>query len=131
MPCSESGSGEPPRDPRHRLGQRYERLAADYLRGQGFEVIHQNYRTGHLEIDLIAHQRDLLVFVEVKAARSAKAFGHPAEWVDRRKVECLTRAARRYVAENDIGQCDLRFDLITFTGGKLEHYPDAFQVEEE
>lgn len=129
MPSSESDSDSPRKDPRHRLGHQYEQVAADYLRRQGFDIVHENYRTGHLEIDLIARSAGVLVFVEVKAARSEKAFGHPAEWVDRRKVERLVRAAQRYVAENDVDRCDLRFDVITFTGGKLEHYPDAFRAE--
>jgi putative endonuclease len=130
MPSSDSESGKRRRDPRHRLGQEYEQVAADFLRRQGFEILHSNYRTGHLEIDLVAQSEGLLVFVEVKAARSERAFGHPAEWIDGRKVERLTRAAQRYVAENDIGRRDLRFDVITFTEGKLEHYPDAFRAEE-
>jgi len=110
-------------------GRRYERLAADFFRANGFEVRAQNFRAGAREIDLIVQRDRLVVFVEVKAARD-ESFGHPAERVDGRKREHLVAAARRYMGENDLSGCDLRFDCITFVGGQIEHYPNAFLVEE-
>ena len=111
-----------------RKGHRHESLAATYLEQQGFTVIERNWRAGHKEIDLIVRRESLLVFVEVKAA-GGKKFGHPAEWVDRAKQQNLLQAARHYLAENEIQTMDLRFDVITFQDGRLEHFPDAFQAE--
>jgi len=48
--------------------------------------------------------------------------------VDKRKVANLTEAAQRYLADNDIRGCDVRFDVVTFTDGRLEHYPNAFEA---
>jgi putative endonuclease len=106
-------------------GRAFEDRAAEFYRQQGFEIIQQNYQAGHKEIDLIVRRENLIVFVEVKSSRS-RAFGHPAEWVDDRKRQNLTEAARQYVSEQAITNTDLRFDVVTFVDGKLEHYPDAF-----
>jgi putative endonuclease len=126
MPSSKKPT--PNRRNRVSTGRSYERLAARYLEQQGFEVLERNWRAGPLEIDLIVHRGDLLVFVEVKAANT-KSFGHPATWVDSRKVEHLTQAARRYIIDKNIEGCDFRFELVTFTGGELEHYPGAFTAD--
>jgi len=55
-------------------------------------------------------------------------FGHPVEKVDRRKIINLTKAARQFVIERDISGCDLRFDIVTFVNGELEHFPGAFEA---
>jgi len=116
-----------PRRSSTETGRRYERLAADFYRSKGFEVLQQNYRDGSREIDLIVRMGDLVVFVEVKAARSG-SFGHPAERIDQRKIRHLTRAAQRYVENEGVSGCDLRFDLVAFSDGRLEHYPNAFEA---
>lgn len=126
MPCSDEGSR---RRSNVQIGRDYEARAADFFRNQQYEIIEQNWRTGRREIDLIVRKDNQLVFVEVKASRGT-AFGHPAEWVDQRKIELLTQAARSYVAGNKISGVDIRFDVITFTEGKLEHYPNAFDAPE-
>ncbi len=107
----------------------YEKLAADFYRQQGFQIVERNWRTGRLEIDIIVRKEDLLVFVEVKSASSRK-FGHPAERVDEKKTVNLTRAARQYLIDNNVENCDLRFDVVTFVNGQLEHFPSAFNAEE-
>ena len=122
MPCCEPDS---PGTSNFRRGQQYEKLAAEYFQERGFEIIARNHHEGHLEIDLIVRDSKQLIFVEVKSA-STKGFGHPAEWVDRRKRERLIRAAQSYLQKNDFEGLDLRFDVVTFVGGQLEHYRDAF-----
>jgi putative endonuclease len=121
-----SSNDQPPRR-RGRVarGRAFEDRAAEFYRKQGFEIIEQNYQAGHKEIDLIARRENLIVFVEVKSSRS-RAFGHPAEWVNDRKRQNLSAAARQFVSEQAITNTDLRFDVVTFVDGELEHYPDAF-----
>lgn len=109
-------------------GHAFEKAAEQLLIKQGFEIVERNWRTGHKEIDLIVRKRNLLVFIEVKSSRTTK-FGHPAERVDKRKIKHLTEAAEIYIEKNSIVGYDLRFDVVTFTNGKPEHYPDAFGVE--
>jgi putative endonuclease len=110
---------------RTRRGRTFETLAADFYVGQGFVVLERNWRAGHKEIDLIVRKDRQVVFVEVKASFS-KEFGHPAERIDKKKIQNLIDAANRYIAEHGLAGVDLRFDAVTFDNGKLEHYPDAF-----
>lgn len=114
---------------RVQTGRSYEKLAARYFQEQGFEILERNWQDGPREIDLIVGQNDLIVFVEVKSSMSKK-FGHPVERVDQRKVNNLIRAARRYLVVKDISHHDLRFDVVTFIDGQLEHFPDAFTAPE-
>ena len=65
------------------------------------------------------------MFVEVKSSRTKK-FGHPVEWISRRKIRNLTEAAQQYLVAKGIENTDLRFDVVTFSDGQLEHFPDAF-----
>lgn len=125
MPSSE----DKPRKGRGKLlkGRHFEDRAAEFYQQQGYEVLERNWRAGHKEIDLIVRRDNQLVFVEVKASFS-KEHGHPAERVDRRKIEHLTKAAQAYIEEAEITNYDLRFDVVTFDRGKLEHFPDAFSA---
>ena len=87
----------------------------------------RNWRAGHKEIDLIAIKDKLILFVEVKSAATTR-FGHPAERVDTKKIKNLSAAAEQYLLVHDLTGYDLRFDLITFLDGHLEHYPNAFEA---
>lgn len=120
-------SKDHPSEKRRRLetGQTFERLAAVFFEQNGFEILQRNWRTGRREIDLIVKKGNLIAFVEVKSA-SSKKYGHPANRVDERKVTNLTKAAQQYLIDNKIEGYDLRFDVVTFVNGKLEHFPDAF-----
>ena len=109
-------------------GRNFESRAADFYIQQGYEILERNWQAGHKEIDLIARQGDVVAFIEVKSSHGV-AFGHPAEWVTRAKIKKLIAAASQYIVENKIEGCDFRFDVITFEGDKMEHFPNAFQVE--
>ena len=114
---------------RVKIGRSYEALAAHFFLDSGYLILNRNYRAGQKEIDLIVQKGNSLVFVEVKSASSTR-FGHPAERVDKKKINNLIKAAQQYLIENKIEGCDLRFDVVTFVGGELEHYPAAFEIEE-
>ena len=81
------------------------------------------------EIDLIVSKDNVVAFVEVKGAAS-RQYGHPSEKVDKRKQAHLTEAAQQYIDQKKLTEVDLRFDVVTFTGGELEHYPAAFDATE-
>ena len=116
-------------DRRVQTGINFERLAGRFFVQNGFEILERNWRTGHREIDLIVKKDNLIVFVEVKSASSQK-FGHPVDRVDNKKVANLTRAAQQYLIDHSIEDCDLRFDVVTFVQGQLEHFPNAFPASE-
>lgn len=114
---------------RRAVGHGYETLASEYYQTQGYQVMHRNWQAGHKEIDLVVRTDDTVVFVEVKSS-STDRFGHPSERVDKKKRVNLTQAARQYLMEEKLANVNLRFDLITFVNGKLEHYPNAFEATE-
>ena len=111
------------------LGRRGEERAAEYLRRRGYLILERNYQTREGEIDIVAQQGDVLVFVEVKTARSL-SFGHPQGWVSCRKRAHLVRAALAYMAEIGDLETNCRFDVIAIVMSakkiKLTHIPDAF-----
>jgi putative endonuclease len=88
-------SEEAPGDRRKRLGNLGERLAAGYLRRQGYLILETDWRCQAGQVDLIARDGEQLVFVEVKTRRSQRA-GLPEEAVTRAKKERLIRLAESY-----------------------------------
>lgn len=86
------------------FGRVGENSAAIYLEKNGFNIIGRNVYVGRCEIDIIAENGDLLLFVEVKTRRQApdvkSIYGRPASAVDREKRQNLMSAVRRYLHEN-------------------------------
>ena len=96
-----------------RKGACGERIAALYLSLAGYRILETNYRTGHLEIDLVAEISDCLAFIEVKM-RGSVSFGTAIESIDRRKLARLRRAARGYMSERPLRRrySTYRFDVV-------------------
>lgn len=111
--------------PKQQKGSRGEDLAAAFLENLGYKIIHRNYRLSHLEIDIIARDKNCLVFVEVKNALTDD-YGHPAAWINIKKQQHLRRAVQAYIDNNNIGDLDFRIDAITVYKGEIEHYKAAF-----
>lgn len=98
-----------------------EDVAVNYLKQNGYEILEQNYFYNHGEIDIVAKDGNVLVFVEVKSRRSTR-FGEPEESVTPKKQELLRRTAEGYVSEKNIGEMDCRFDVVSviMKDGKAE-----------
>ena len=102
-----------------------EKMAEKYLAGKGFSIIARNYRFRRSEVDLIAREKEMLVFVEVKY-RKNNAYGNPEEFVTMKKQELIQQAAENYVIENS-WKGRIRFDIISITGNDdIFHLIDAF-----
>ena len=112
------------------LGNKGEMLASRYLMDKGFAVLRYNWKSGHKEIDLIACERDTLVFVEVKS-RSDEEFGNAYDAVTPQKIRKLISAAEAYVMKYKI-DTPYRFDIVTVVGKcepyRIEHIRDAFHA---
>jgi putative endonuclease len=95
------------------VGESGERIAGEYLRLSGYRILETNYRSGHLEIDLIAERNGCLVFVEVKTRRD-DSFGGALEAVGRSKLRNLRMAARIYLsgAPGKARYTEYRIDLV-------------------
>jgi len=85
----------------NRRGEPAENLAAAFLEGQGLKVLERNYRCRFGEIDIVAASGAVLVFVEVRARRSA-AFGGAAGSITAAKRRRLVVAARHYLARRRV-----------------------------
>ena len=111
------------------VGKTGEALARQYLEGRGYRILEANWRYRRAEVDLIAMDGKVLVFVEVKT-RSSAAFGRPEEFVTSYKEQLIVEAAIAYMEA--IGHdWELRFDIIAIlyrndNDYQLEHFPDAF-----
>ena len=91
-------------------GAAAEALAARFLAARGLTIVARNYRCRSGEIDLIARERDTLVFVEVRL-RSSDAFGGARASITAAKRRRLERAAGHYLAQIG-GEPPCRFDAI-------------------
>jgi len=110
-------------DPRQRFGRYGEEVAAEHLRRKGFEILARNVRTALGEIDLVALDGEVVVFVEVKARRGAGGL----EAVDARKQRRLSRLALAFLARAGWLGRAARFDVIAVErGGACTHVPNAF-----
>lgn len=111
---------------KRQTGAGYEALAARWLQERGYEILERNYRCRQGEIDLIARDGRYLVFVEVKY-RSRTGAGHPAEAVDARKQERISRTAFYYCYAHGIPETQAcRFDVVSILDDRIEHIQNAF-----
>ncbi|MDD5758315.1 MAG: YraN family protein [Desulfobulbaceae bacterium] len=93
-------------------GRQGEALAAQYLTRHGYQIIQKNFRVSCGEIDIIAHDKDALVFVEVKT-RTGAGFGPPAEAVTCRKRQQISRTALVYLSQRRLLDVSARFDVVS------------------
>ena len=93
------------------LGRRGERAAEKYLRRSGYRIVARNFRAAGAEIDLVAMDGEVLVFVEVKTRRSRDA-GAPEEAVDERKQKQIRRAAEIFATRYRADEVEMRFDIV-------------------
>jgi len=106
-------------------GARAEDLCAALLRSAGLVLVERNWRCRHGEIDLIAEERGMLVFAEVRM-RSGPGFGGAGESVTAAKRQRLLAAARLYLARRAETLC--RFDVFLVDGAttNVQWIRDAF-----
>ena len=116
--------------PEAALGRKGEDYAHRYLRRAGFTILARNYRPGggEAEVDIVARDGDIVVFVDVKSRRSSE-FGAPDRAIDTTKQRNITRAARSYATKAGIPWNQVRFDTVSvvFTEPpSIIHHQDAF-----
>jgi len=108
-----------------------EDAAADFLRRQGYKIAQRNYATRLGEIDIVAVDDGMVVFVEVKS-RGSDDFGPPEVAVDRHKRAKLRRIAQLFLERHGLTDSPCRFDVVALTrtpaddGWRTELFRDAF-----
>lgn len=93
------------------MGWRGERAAARHLKRRGFRVLARNFRCGGGEIDIIALDRDTVVFIEVKT-RTCDDPEEPADVSRRIQWAHMQRAARYYLRQHRAEDRPCRFDIV-------------------
>ena len=111
------------------LGQKGEDIASKVLKKDGYRIIEKNFRCKQGEIDIIAENKGVVCFIEVKA-RSSEDFGLPEEAVTSWKQRRLLAAAYVYLEKKKIKSKDLRFDIVSvdLTNEKARILKNAFEV---
>jgi putative endonuclease len=116
-------------NPKHILGRYGEDRAAKYLTDRGYEIIERNWRTARGEIDLIAREKDRIVFVEVKT-RNGSGFGHPFEAITELKVARMRKLVAEWCRLREVAGVKVRLDAIAVlvSAGRvnIEHLKQVF-----
>lgn len=100
-------------------GQSGEKLAVEFLKKQGFKIIETNFKCKFGEIDVVAREGGILVFVEVKT-RSSNQFGLPEEAVGYRKIQHIIKSAQVYHSLHNNLPLGDRIDVVAIEkDGKL------------
>ena len=94
------------------LGQKGEQIATVFLLKNNYQIITKNFRTKFGEIDIIAKDSDVLVFVEVKT-RTSTSFGLPYEAVNKAKLRQIAKAGDIYLMQNKASSPKIRIDVIS------------------
>jgi putative endonuclease len=112
----------------HNLGIKGEELALEHLKKAGYKILYQNWVWGKNEVDIIAENREFIVFVEVKTRKDDFQM-HPAQAVTHSKQRSIVFAASGYLKRFGIDK-ESRFDVITVIqtkdGFEIDHITDAF-----
>lgn len=103
------------------IGDKGEQAAAKWLQGNGFTLLHRNWRSGRYELDIVAERGDTIHFVEVKCRRDG-GLTTPEEAITPAKFRSLAKAAEAYIAAYGI-ELEVQFDLIS-----VEHSAGTYRI---
>ena len=113
------------------IGKWGEDIAAEHLTQHNYEIIKRNVRTPYSEIDIIARQGDITIFVEVKT-RAGDEFGGGAAAVTPWKQRRIAQMALDYLSRNHLHDRPCRFDVVTVdmkeSGPEVVVYEHAFEA---
>jgi putative endonuclease len=114
---------------KQRIGKEGEAAAARFLVKRGYKILEQNYRSSLGEIDIIARDRQTIVFVEVKT-RGSLEYGSPKLAITPGKRRKITMAALLYLKKNSQMRASARFDVVTVRSdsGDIHLIKNAFEL---
>lgn len=117
---------------RQRLGLRGENMACGFLSAMGHTILRRNYRSGHLEIDIISFDDEGIHFVEVKT-RQKNIQAPPQESVNHAKQRHIAKAAQRFLSTKEgmaFSGLECMFDVIAIVmeedDSHIEWIPRAY-----
>lgn len=100
-----------------KIGDKYEDLAVSILKNNNYEILARNYVSHHGEIDIIARDKNTLVFIEVKFRKNLR-FDYGSASIDKNKLKHMYYTACDYIYKNNINEMEMRFDSICFLKDK-------------
>ena len=106
-------------------GRIQEQKAEEFLKSLGYEILAHNFYTHFGELDFVAKDSEVLVFVEVKYRENTK-LGYPSEAVDFRKQQRIRKSAEYYLLRHGSMDCACRFDVVAILGENITHIKNAF-----
>ncbi|KFO67716.1 hypothetical protein ER57_09055 [Smithella sp. SCADC] len=114
-------------------GKDGEKIAADFLKKNGYRIIEANFRCAIGEIDIIAREKDSLVFIEVKT-RKSRELGFPEQAVGIKKQKKMSQLALWYLQKKNMNNAASRFDVLAITmlpaGNEIKLIKNAFDFNE-
>lgn len=114
---------------RQAIGSWGEHLAERYLLERGYQILGKNVRTAYGEIDILARQKDELVFAEVKT-RTNQSYGQPEAAITTKKQAHMIQAAQAYLQANpNLEGCAWRIDVIAISGKPGDASPEIVYFE--
>ena len=115
------------------IGRAGEAAAKSFVTDElGYDIAQTNFRVREGEIDIIAIDGEVFVFIEVKT-RSNKKFGTGVEQISRGKANRLQIAAQSYLQERGKESADWRIDMLSVDMARsgsvrsIEHIPNAIE----
>ena len=106
-------------------GDSAEKLAIKFLKNKGYKILEEKYKNKIGEIDIIAKDKDIIVFVEVKF-RSNDYFGLPREAVNQQKQFKIRQVATQYITTKRLFSIACRFDVLEILVDKITHIENCF-----
>jgi len=100
-----------------------ESLAVNFLKKRGYKILERNYRIRGGEIDIVAREGELLVFVEVKA-RWSHEYGLPKESITYYKIKALLKTAAFYCVKINWGDKPYRIDMVSIDFANSKDNPE-------
>ena len=108
------------------VGATSEQIAVRTLEERGYLIVERNYRCDIGELDIVAIDGDVMVFVEVRS-RATDEYGDAIESVNRKKQRKVTQVAELYLLQKRPGFHEYRFDVVAINGDKIDLYQDAWR----
>ncbi len=114
----------------NQIGSNAEDLACEFIENLGYNIVKRNFHFGRLgEIDIIALDSEILVFIEVKA-RGKNSYGNPIDYITPRKKFTIKKVAEGYYYVNKLSNIQSRFDVILIDLSQnppaIDHIKEAF-----
>lgn len=104
---------------KHEIGSGGEIAACQYLECNNYTIVDKNFTCKSGEIDIIAKDKNYLVFIEVKT-RKSNDYGYPSEFVNRSKQQKIIKTAEYYLMLRNIKNYEARFDVIEVISNKKD-----------